>query len=140
MCFIRLAGDLVNIIGNHSHTVQQGRDLFHVVEYRLLFEYHLSEIFRRVGVARLSLSLDLFPVLEVKCQLLAVNLFILSGDNYQSFRLILYNSSVLGRGLRFRVTGSLNNDFAGAAQNRYTILSRYTKESLLAFDRNEYSV
>jgi hypothetical protein len=110
---VRLAGDLVDIFGNNAHTVQQGRDLPHVIEYRLLFEYHLSEIFRRVGVARLSLSLDLFPVFEVECQLFAVYLFKLSCDNYQSFRLILYNSPALGRGLRFRVTGSLNVDFAG---------------------------
>ena len=90
MRFVRLAGDLVDIIGNHAHTVQQRRDLLHVIEYRLLFEYHLSEIFCRVGVASLRLSLDLFPIIYIKSQFLAVNLFILSGDNYQSFRLILY--------------------------------------------------
>ena len=113
MGLVRLAGDLVNVVRYNAHSVKQGREILHVIEYRLLFEYHLSEIFRRVGVARLSLSLDLFPVFYIKCEFLAVNLFILSGDNYQSFRLILYNSSALGRGLRFRVTGSLNVDFAG---------------------------
>ena len=113
MGLVRLAGDLVNVVRYNAHTVQQRRDLLHVIEYRLLFEYHLSEIFRRVGVARLSLPLDLFPVFYIKCQFLAVNLFILSGDNYQSFRLILYNYSALGRGLQFRVTGSLNVDFEG---------------------------
>ena len=102
MCHVRFTGDLVNVVRYNAHTVQQGRDLFHVIEYRLLFKYHLTEIFRRVGVTRLSLSLDLFPVLEVECQLLAVNLFILSGDNYQSFRLIFQDYSALGRGLRFR--------------------------------------
>ena len=113
MGLVRLAGDLINVVRYNAHTVQQGREILHVIEYRLLFEYHLAEIFRRVGVARLSLPLDLFPVFEVECQLLPVNLFILSGDNYQSFRLILYNYSALGRGVRFRVTGSLNVDFAG---------------------------
>jgi hypothetical protein len=103
---VRLAGDLVDIVGNNAHTVQQGREIFHIIEYRLLFKYHLAEIFCRVGVARLSLSLDLFPVFEVKCQLLAVNLFILSCDNYQSFRYVLiflFPPSNEGCGLGLRV-------------------------------------
>ena len=106
VCFIRLAGNLVNVVRYNAHSVQQRRDLFHVVEYRLLFKYHLAEIFCRVGVARLSLSLDLFPVFEVKCQLLAVNLFILSCDNYQSFRYVLiflFPPSNEGCGLGLRV-------------------------------------
>ena len=113
MGLVRLAGDLVNVVRYNAQTVQQGREVFHVIEYRLLFEYHLAEIFRRVGVASLRLSLDLFPVFDVECQLLPVNLFILSGNNYQSFRLIIYDYPALGRGLRFRATGSLNVDFAG---------------------------
>ena len=83
--FIRLFRHLIDIVGNNSHTVQQGRKLFQVHNIQLGVEGAVPDERRRFHIAGFSPTLDLRPLLHVECDLFLFYDLVLSRYCYHSF-------------------------------------------------------
>jgi len=82
---ISLSSHLIDIVGNYSHTVQQGCKLFQVHNIQLGVEGAVPNERRRFHVTSVSPTLDSCPLLHIKRDLFLFDDLVLSRYNYHPF-------------------------------------------------------
>ena len=102
---ISLSSHLIDIVGNNSHTVQQGRKLFQVHNIQLGVEGAVPNERISFHIAGIGSTLDLRPLLQIKRDLFLFYDLVLSRYNYHPFIFAnyVYAPSDEGFGLGWRV-------------------------------------
>ena len=103
--FIRLFRHLIDVIGNDTHTIQQGCKLFQVHNIKLGVKGAVPDERRSFHITGISPTLDLRPLLHIKCDLFLFYDLVLSRYNYHPFIFAnyVYAPSDEGFGLGLRV-------------------------------------
>ena len=89
---ISLSSHLIDIVGNYSHTVQQGCKLFQVHNIQLGIEGAVPDERRSFHVTSVSPTLDSCPLLHIKRDLFLFDDLVLSRYCYHSFRSAILDS------------------------------------------------
>ena len=103
--FICFSSHLIDVIGNYTHTVQQGRKLFQVHNIQFGVEGAVTNERSCFLITSISPTLDLRPLLHVECDLFLFYDLVLSCYNYHPsiFANYVYAPSDEGFGLGQRV-------------------------------------